>query len=114
MKQANFCAASSEIVLQTDHAANYANQLLTDIGEAVRVDDVADHPAISYKRSGVLQTTGLMLPLPLASHADGALMALKAISQNSENLPKYGSQLLGERACLKETIRKGRLCAGGY
>jgi len=114
MKQANSCAASSETVLQSSHAANYANQLLTDLGEAVRVNEATDHPAIAYRRSGLLQTTGLILPLPLASHADGALMALKAISKNPENLPDYGSQLLGERARLRETIRKGRLCAGGY
>jgi len=48
------------------------------------------------------------------SHADGALMALKAISPNSENLPDYGSQLLGERARLRGTVRKSRICAGGY
>ena len=114
MKQVNFCAASSEIALQTSHAANYANQLLQDLGEAARVETDTDHPALAYKRSGLLQTTGLMLPLPLASHADGALMALKAISPNAENLPRYGSQILGERARFRKTIRKGRLCAGGY
>lgn len=114
MKQANFCAASSEIALQTKHAADYANQLLKDLGEDVRVEAAADHPAIAYRRSGLLQTTGLMLPLPLASHADGALMALKAIAPKSENLPAYGSALLGERARLRETVRQGRLCAGGY
>ena len=114
MKQANFCAASSEIVLQTKHAANYATQLLRDLGETIRISETVDHPAIAYRRSGLLQTTGLMLPLPLVSHADGALMALKAISPNSEILPDYGSQLLGERARLRETIRQGRLCAGGY
>jgi len=114
MKQANSYAASSETVLRTCDAADYATQLLSDLGEDVCVTEAADHPAISYRRSGVLQTTGLMLPLPLASHADGALMALKAISPNSENLPQHGSQLLGERARLRETIRKGRLCAGGY
>ena len=114
MKQVNSCGALSETVLQTDHAAIYANQLLADLGETVRVVEAADHPAIAYRRSGLLQTTGLMLPLPLVSHADGALMALKAISPNSENLPDYGSQLLGERARLRETIRQGRLCAGGY
>ena len=114
MKQASYCAASSETVLQTSHAADYANQLLADLGEDVRVDTLSDHPAIAYRRSALLQTTGLMLPLPLASHADGVLMALKAITPSPETLPEYGSQLLGERACLRETIRKGRLSAGGY
>lgn len=119
MKQANSCAASSETVLPTtnmksSHAANYANQLLQDLGADSRVEIETDHPAIAYRRSGLLQTTGLMLPLPLASHADGALMALKAISPNPECLPEYGSLLLGERARLRKTIRQGRLCAGGY
>lgn len=114
MKQANSCAALSETVLQTNHAANYANQLLQDLGEDVRVKSAADHPAMAYKRSGLLKTTGLMLPLPLASYADGALMALKAISPNSDNLPTYGSSLLGERARLRKTVRQGRVCAGGY
>jgi len=114
MKQANSCAVLSETVLQTRHAADYANQLLADLGEAAHVDEAADHPAIAYRRSGLLQTAGLMLPLSLVSHADGALMALKAISPKPENLTEYGSQLLGERARLRETIREGRLCAGGY
>jgi len=119
MKQANSCAASFGIVLpktdmKSDHAANYANQLLADLSENVRVDAKSDHPAIVWRRSGLLQTTGLMLPLPLASHTDGALMALKAISPKSEKLPAYGSQLMGERARLRETIHEGRLSAGGY
>jgi len=114
MKQANSCAALSEIVLQTTDAADYANELLTSLGEDVRITEGGDHPARAYRRSGLLQTTGVMLPLPLASHADGALMALKAISPNSENLPEHGSQILGERARLRGTIRKGRFCAGGY
>lgn len=114
MKQANSYAALSETALQTDTAANYANQLLTELGLGAQVNSKADHPAIAYRRSGLLQTTGLMLPLPLASHADGALMALRAISKNPEHLPKYGSQLLGERARLRETVRDGRWCAGGY
>lgn len=119
MKQVNSCAASSETVLPTtnmksSHAANYANQLLQDLGTDARIENDADHPALTFRRSGLLQTTALMLPLPLASHTDGALMALRAISPNPECLPKYGSLLLGERARLRKTIRQGRLCAGGY
>lgn len=102
------------MAFQTSHAATYAAQLLGDLSLGTPVIETADHPALAYRRSGLLQTTGLMLPVPLASHADGALMALKAISPKSENLPQYGSQLLAERARLRNTIRKGRLCAGGY
>ncbi|MEP3890602.1 MAG: CoA transferase [Hellea sp.] len=114
VKPENSYAASSETALLTNHAAIYASQLLADLGEDTLPSSAGDHPALAYRRSGLLQTTGLMLPAALASHADGALMALKAISPNSENLPQYGSLLLGERARLRETIRKGRLCAGGY
>ena len=98
----------------TNHAAEYANKLLSDLGLEQRVETLADHPALSCRRSGLLQTTGLMLPLPLASHADGALMALKALVKEPENLPTHGSLLLGERARLRNTIRKGQFCAGGY
>lgn len=114
MKPENSCAASSETALLTDHAAVYASQLLADLGEDTKPGSAADHPALAYRRSGLLKTTGLILPAALASHADGALLALRKISPNSENLPQYGSQLLGERARLRETVRKGRLCAGGY
>jgi len=114
MKQANSCAALSETALRTSHAADYANHLLTGLGEFVGVNETADHPAIAYRRSGLLQTTDLMLSLPLASHADGALMALKAISPHSGNLPEYGSQLLGERARLRNITCEGRICAGGH
>ncbi len=78
------------------------------------VDIGCDHPAIAWKRAGLLQTTGLMLPLPLASHADGALLALKALSSNSENLPSRGSALMGERARLLNIKRAGRFTANGF
>jgi hypothetical protein len=58
MKQANSYAASSETVLRTSHAEDYATQLLTDLGEGVPVNQSAEHPAIAYRRSGLLQTTG--------------------------------------------------------
>jgi len=65
--------------LQTNHAADYANSLLSEFGCSERVDVQMDHPAMAWKRSGLLQTTKLMLPCPLASHVDGALLALKAL-----------------------------------
>lgn len=100
--------------MQTDHASRYANGLLESLGETARVDASADHPAIAWKRSGLLKTTRLMLPLPLASAADGVLMALRAISDVPDGLPMHGSQIVGERARLRETLREGRKCAGGY
>ena len=105
---------SSGTSLQTDHGARYASALLLSIGFDETVSDLSDHPAIAYKRSGLLKTTGLILPTPLAAQANGALMALKAIGGDKTGLPKNGAVLLGERARLRRTVRKGRQCAGGY
>ena len=99
---------------KTRHAADYANELLESLGSSNRVSKLSDHPAIAYRRSGLLKTTGLMAPTPLSAHAEGSLLALKAISDRPENLPEHGAVVLGERARLRETIRKGRFCAGGY
>jgi len=114
MKQESCCAVLSETNLRTDHAANYANQLLDDLGQAARVESLADHPALAWRRSGLLGATDAMLPIPLASAADGALLALRAISSDPAKLPEIGSQLVGERARLRETTRIGRENAGGY
>lgn len=54
-----------------------------------------------------------MLPSPLISHAHGALMALKVLCPDA-GLPKNGAMILGERARLRDTVRQGRQCAGGY
>ncbi|NNC39034.1 MAG: CoA transferase [Hyphomonadaceae bacterium] len=98
--------------MQTSHAADYANKLLSGLGCAERVDRLSDHPALAWKRSGLLDTTKLMLSSPLASHADGALMALKALSSQAE-LPKSGALLMGERVRLRGLVRQGRESAGG-
>lgn len=100
--------------LQTDHAAHYGRQLLNDLGCDISLDSASDHPALSWRKSGLLQTTNLMLPLSLTSAADGALLALKALSGRADALPENGAVLLGERARLRETVRQGRFCAGGY
>lgn len=54
-----------------------------------------------------------MLPMPLAAHVDGALMALQSLAPHVD-LPKSGALLMGERARLRDTVREGRFCAGGY
>lgn len=95
-------------------AQQYADMLLKDMGFPGLVSGSgADHPAIAWRRSGLLETTGLMLPLPLVSHVDGALLALKSLYPKAD-LPLCGAVLMGERARLRETIRNGRMCAGGY
>jgi len=40
-------------------------------------------------------------------------LALKAISEDASKLPKYGSQLLGERARIRGLRIKNRKTAGG-
>lgn len=95
------------------YARDYAYQLLGDLGLDVPIEAQADHPALSWRRSGLFDTTRLMLPVPLTSHVDGALLALKALFPEAD-LPASGSVLLGERARLRKTVRDGRLCAGGY
>ncbi len=101
------------MVLQTNHAADYANQLLASLGLSYSITTLADHPALAWQRSALQAVTGLVMPIPLASHADGALMALKAISPKSDTLPMYGSQLLGERARLRGIKCEESMTAGG-
>ena len=55
-----------------------------------------------------------MLPVPLTAHVDGALLALKAIARQPDNLPQNGSVLMGERARLMGSVRKGLWSATGY
>ena len=113
MKQASSCAALSEMDLQTLDAANYGTELLADLGCQEGLSSLSDHPALAWRRSGLLQTTKLMLPMLLASHVDGALMALQSLMPDAD-LPQSGALLMGERARLRETIRDERQCAGGY
>ena len=113
MKQASSCAVLSEMDLQTLDAANYGTELLADLGCQEGLSSLSDHPALAWRRSGLLQTTKLMLPMLLASHVDGALMALQSLMPDAD-LPQSGALLMGERARLRETIRDERQCAGGY
>lgn len=114
MKPANSCAASFATVLQTDHAACYGRELLATLGyDGASLTVASDHPAVAWKRSRLFATTKLMLPSPLVAHVDGALMALRHLAPKAP-LPESGALLMGERARLRETIREGRFCAGGY
>jgi len=55
-----------------------------------------------------------MVPLPLATFVDGAILALKSLSGAPENLPINGSLLLGERARLMNLSRYGRASPSGH
>lgn len=95
------------------YAKDYVSDLLSGIGMTGDTLSECDHPAVAWKRSGLWDTTRLMLPLPLVSHVDRALMALQAMYPDAD-LPVSGALLMGERARLRDTVRQGRFCAGGY
>ena len=80
----------------------------------------ADHPAIAWKRCGLLDLSGhqhgpaRMFPSSICSTVDGALLALKALSPQPDRLPANGSLLLGERARLMALQRNGLASPGGH
>ncbi|MFZ4689808.1 MAG: CoA transferase [Polymorphobacter sp.] len=79
---------------------------------------MADHPALAWRRAGLMAVTGpaegpgLVCPLALASAADGALLALRHL-EPSADLPLNGALLLGERARALGLTRQGRTSANG-
>jgi hypothetical protein len=105
-------------------AVTYANRLLASLGVATRCEESSTeiHPALRYAQSGLLALTGntdttKICPLPLATCADGALQALRALASDNPaviNLQKIdGGALLGERAALTGYRRAGAISAGG-
>ena len=87
-------------------AARIGEDLLSSLGIVRCLSEAADHPAIAWKRSGLLELSGAVdgppkiIPLPLGSAADGALMALRELSGQSHTFPRNGAMLLGERSRL--------------
>jgi crotonobetainyl-CoA:carnitine CoA-transferase CaiB-like acyl-CoA transferase len=55
----------------------------------------------------------LMCPVPLASCADGTLLALQAIAEVADEKLPRGAELLSERAALAGLLRNGRIAPGG-
>jgi crotonobetainyl-CoA:carnitine CoA-transferase CaiB-like acyl-CoA transferase len=105
-------------------AEHYATRLLSELGQAApgAGNDgrlAADHPALAWRRSGLMHLTGqpeghaLVCPAALASAADGALLALKALVVEPGRLPARGAPLLGERARLMGLRRQGRASPNG-
>ena len=97
----------------------HAARLLAELGCAARPRGAADHPALSWRRSGLMAVTGrpgdegLMCPAALCAAADAALGALKALAPNPERLPASGALLLGERARLMGLQPQGRVSPNG-
>lgn len=99
-------------------AERHAHALLARLGCDKRPTVIADHPALAWRRAGLMETTGradgpgLVAPAALASAADGALAAFKALAPDAA-LPANGALLLGERARLLGLRRGGRVSANG-
>lgn len=103
-------------------ASDYARVLLESLGatvSAVAAPDDED-PSTAWARAGLMTLTGLanglpqMCPVPLASCADGVIMALRRIAPavSADSLPA-GSALLGERAAIAGLHRNGSVSPGG-
>ena len=102
-----------------DTAQLYARRLLAMLGSEAAPLGEADHPALAWRRAGLMAITGrpdgpgLVCPTALAAAADGALMALRALASDPAMLPANGAVILGERARLLGLGRQGRISANG-
>jgi crotonobetainyl-CoA:carnitine CoA-transferase CaiB-like acyl-CoA transferase len=102
-------------------AQSWAAKLLCDLGanEAVPPAGPFVHPALRWAECGAMALTGhrdgppLMCPVPLASCADGAVLALRAVAGAADGVLPRGGELLAERAALGGLRRNGRIAPGG-
>ncbi|WP_298281862.1 CoA transferase [Novosphingobium sp.] len=104
----------------TDHdsglALDHAQALLRALGVTGKPCPLAHHPALAWRRSGLMalsghpESRGLVCPVPLTSAADGALAALRALAPDAL-LPQNAAALLGERARLLGLSRHGAISA---
>ena len=105
------------------NAIAYANTLLAGLNlpPLSDVPFIETHPAINNARSGVQghahpSSNNKIIPAALADYADGALLALKSVAQDTPlktKLPEYGAHLLGERMALFNTHPGEQVSAGG-
>jgi len=111
-------AAMGDAADQGEAAARHARDLLARLGLPGAPDPGADHPALAWRRSGLMAVTGrpegpgLVAPLALAAAADGALAALASIAPGA-GLPPRGAALLGERARRLGLTRRGAVSPNG-
>ena len=101
-------------------ACGYAAALLEDVGWHGNVPDRdVQHPALAWAAGLCMEVTGradgpgLMCPAPVAGAADGALLALAAMSAPGRFDGWRGAALLGQRARLMDLHRHGAVSAGG-
>ncbi len=103
-------------------AADFAGGLLTDLGVAVRPAESVKgtHPARREAESGLMALTrtadGRMpvCPVPLASCADGALEAYRALSGTRVFPGVSGGELLSERASFTARVNAGAVSSTGH
>jgi crotonobetainyl-CoA:carnitine CoA-transferase CaiB-like acyl-CoA transferase len=106
----------------TGVATRYAEHLLTSVGAIAQLTPGPEdpHPARRWADSGLMALTGkpadapLMCPVPLASQADGALTAFRALS--GKVVPEStggGAELMAERAWIVGHHRQGSISPGG-
>ncbi|RZO85410.1 MAG: CoA transferase [Oceanococcus sp.] len=102
-----------------DVAARYARVLLSALGAEVQLGAQARglSPAQAWQDSGLAAITGpsggagLDCPAPLASCADGVMLAIEAVQ--ARTLPWLGRRLLGMRRCSHPLRAGGRVSANG-
>ena len=99
-------------------ALAHARELLAALGIEGDPRPPGEHPALAWRRSGLMAVTGrddgpgLVCPAPLTAAADGALAALAALAPGAA-LPASGAALLGERARLLGLSRRGSTSPNG-
>ena len=112
--------SSATILHKLKPAARIGEELLAELGCRASLLGQSDHPALAWRRAGLFALSGhkdgpaRMVPLPLATFVDGALLALKSLSGDPEKLPINGSLLLGERARILDMSRNGRASPSGH
>ncbi len=98
-------------------ASAHARELLSQFDISASTEVISDHPALAWRRAGLMVVTGkpsgpgLVAPAALTAAADGALAALKQIAPGV--FPNSGALLLGERARLLGLTRKGAISPNG-
>lgn len=102
----------------TDAALKAAARLAAALEIAPLAKVEADHPALAWRRAGLMAITGradgpgLVAPVALTALADGALALLKGMV-DLRDLPQNGAMLLGERARLMGLTRQGAVSPNG-
>lgn len=100
-------------------AARHAAALLRLFGLSGAPPVASDHPALAWRRAGLMAITGradqpgLVAPVALTAAAAGALAALRALAPGAAQLPDNGALLLGERARILRLTRQGAVSANG-